>query len=241
MKKILLASSLASVLSASAISDKVVEFIKSIARDNEIEVVKVDKVPNTKFEMIEFNILKDGKVLGSDVFFSDGVYGTPTMLNIKESIDLKADFVMKKEKEKHEKLSKLVGEFVKANPDMVINLGDKKSKVATVVFSDPDCPWCRKHLDNIEEDLKEANVKFVLSPLPMHPEALSKSINILNEIKSAKTDSEKIAILRKYYADGVSYKEPEQSKKDAYSQAVEQKIFEMGVTSTPSIFKNIEL
>ncbi|MBZ7986263.1 thioredoxin domain-containing protein [Campylobacter sp. Cr9] len=240
MKKIILAMSVASALSASAISDKVAQFIKSITKAD-VEIVKIDKVPNTNFEMIEFNIVKDGNVLGSDIFFSDGVYGTPTMLNIKESIDLKEEFVIKKEKEKYEKLSKLSGDFVKANPDMLVSLGDKKSDVATVVFSDPDCPYCRKHLDAIEEDLKEANVKFVLSPLPMHPKALVKSMLILEEAKKAKTDSEKIAILKKYYQDSVELKDIPEEKQAEYLKKVNEKIFKMGINSTPSVFTNVKV
>ncbi|MBZ7990936.1 MULTISPECIES: thioredoxin fold domain-containing protein [unclassified Campylobacter] len=242
MKKIILAMSVVSALSASKISDKVIEFVKTITPENiQVELVKVDKVPDSKFEMVEFNLLKDGVVVGSDVFFSDGVYGTPTMLNMKESIDLKASFMAKKEKEKQEKLSLLLTDFVKENPDMIINLGKQNSNTAMVVFSDPDCPYCREHLKNIEEDLKKTNIKFVLTPLPMHENALDKSLNIFDEIKTAKTDEEKIAILRKYYQDGVEHKKIDQDRKNEYAKKVDEKVFNMGVNYTPAIFSNIKV
>lgn len=242
MKKIILAISLISAMNASEISDKVSSFIKDIVKDSsvDIEVTAVNKVADSNFEMVEFNIVKDGNILGSDVFFSDGVYGTTTLVNMKTKEDFKADYMVKKENEKRIALEKKLSSYVKENQDIVIDLGNHKSDVATVVFSDPDCPWCRKHLENIEEDLKKSNIKLILSPLPMHENALSKSINILDEIKSAKTDADKIKVLRKYFKDGVEFKEPNQSKKDTYNAKVKS-MFEMGVNYTPAIFENIKI
>lgn len=241
MKKIILAMSVVGLLSASEISDKTIEFVKTLTpSDNiDIELVKSDKLPNSKYEMVEFNIVSNGQVVGSDVFFSDGKFATPTLFDLDEKVDLRAKFVEKKEQEKQKALSAQLPNFIKSNKDMTIKLGNKNNGIATIVFSDPDCPWCRKHLENVEETLKNSDVIFVLTPLPMHKAALSKSIHILEEVKNAKSDSDKLKVMRKYYTDS-TFDEVSNDKKDAYTKKVEA-VFKMGVNYTPAIFENVKL
>ncbi|WP_267524564.1 thioredoxin domain-containing protein [Campylobacter sp. MG1] len=241
MKKIILAMSVLGALSASEISDKAIEFVKTLtpAENIDIELVKSDKIPNSKYEMVEFNILANGQVVGSDVFFSDGKFATPTLFDLDEKVDLRAKFMEKKEQEKQKALQAQLPNFIKNNKDMTIKLGNKNNGVATVVFSDPDCPWCRKHLETIEDSLKDNDIIFVLTPLPMHKTALSKTLHILEEVKTAKSDSDKLKIIRKYYSDA-TFDEVSQDKKDAYSKKVDA-AFKLGVNYTPAIFENVKL
>lgn len=65
---------------------------------------------------------------------------------------------------------------------VVMGAQDAKKKV--VVFTDPDCPYCRKLHDEMKQVLaKRKDVAFhlILHPLPMHKEAYKKSQAVLCE------------------------------------------------------------
>jgi len=69
-----------------------------------------------------------------------------------------------------------------------------------VVVTDPDCPYCRQELNQIENRLKTANVKLIFAPV--HDDrAFVKSELIMKEANEANTVEEKISIVRKYYVD----------------------------------------
>lgn len=242
MKKVFLALSVVSALSASKISDDTALFLKSLAAKDgiEIEVVKTSNVPNSDFEMIEFNIVYDNKIIGQDVFFSNGKLATPTLFDMHKKLDLKADFIAQKEKEKTDVIISELGGFLNKYSNVVINLGSHPGNAATVVFTDPDCPWCRKHLETIRDDLQTQNIKLVLLPLPMHIDAMDKSIEILEKIKNKKTDEEKIKLLEEYFTDDVKFKKADKEKTENYEKIVKE-IFEMGVRSTPSIFQDVKV
>ena len=63
-------------------------------------------------------------------------------------------------------------------------LGSKKAKNKFIVFSDPDCPYCRKFHMEMKKLVKERkDVAFYVKPypLPMHPESYEKSKTVLCE------------------------------------------------------------
>lgn len=65
-----------------------------------------------------------------------------------------------------------------------ILVGNKKAKNKIIVFSDPDCPYCRKLHVEIKKLVKERDdIAFYvkLYPLPMHPDSYEKSKTILCE------------------------------------------------------------
>lgn len=69
-----------------------------------------------------------------------------------------------------------------------------------VIVTDPDCPYCRQELGQIENRLRTANVKLIFAPV--HDDrAFVKSELIMKESSEANTVEEKIAIVRKYYVD----------------------------------------
>ena len=68
-------------------------------------------------------------------------------------------------------------------------LGKKKAKHKVIVFSDPDCPYCRKLHAEIKKVVKKRkDIAFYIKPfpLPMHKEAYGKCKTVLCE-KSVKT------------------------------------------------------
>jgi len=62
--------------------------------------------------------------------------------------------------------------------DKAIISGDKHAKLKLAVFTDPDCPYCRK-LEKILKELKDVKVYTFLYPLDkLHPNARAKSAAI---------------------------------------------------------------
>ena len=79
-----------------------------------------------------------------------------------------------------------------------ITVGAKTAAKKVIVFSDPDCPYCRQLHDSIKQIIvKRPDIAFVeiLYPLPMHKDApkkvqsilCSKSVEMLNDAFAGKT------------------------------------------------------
>jgi thiol:disulfide interchange protein DsbC len=79
-----------------------------------------------------------------------------------------------------------------------IILGGKSAKKKVVVFTDPDCPYCRKlheEMKQVIEKRKDIAFYVILYPLPMHKDAYKKaqavqcekSVALLNDAFSGKT------------------------------------------------------
>jgi thiol:disulfide interchange protein DsbC len=81
--------------------------------------------------------------------------------------------------------------FSKVSLDGAIVMGPKAAKKKVVVFTDPDCPFCRKLHAEIKQVLTMRNdVAFyiILYPLPMHKDAYKKAQAILCEKSLALLD-----------------------------------------------------
>lgn len=118
---------------------------------------------------------------------------------------------------------------------MVIALGDK-NKPAIYVFSDPECPYCREHLAQIDNELKNYQVNYILTPVH-GKSAFEKSALIYKEAKKAKNDKEKIAILNKYYDANIKNypKVSDAELKEVFS--LYEKYRSLGLSATPTIIK----
>jgi thiol:disulfide interchange protein DsbC len=70
-------------------------------------------------------------------------------------------------------------------------MGAKGAKKKVVVFTDPDCPYCRKlheEMKQVIEKRKDIAFYLFLYPLPMHKEAYKKSQAVLCEKSVALLD-----------------------------------------------------
>lgn len=83
-------------------------------------------------------------------------------------------------------------DFSKVSLKDAVILGSKKAKRKIAVFTDPDCPFCRK----LHEDLKGVVAKrkdvafyLILFPLPMHKDAYPKVQAVLCERSPALADA----------------------------------------------------
>lgn len=82
-------------------------------------------------------------------------------------------------------------EFSKVSLKDAVVLGSKSAKKKVAVFTDPDCPYCRKLHDEMKQVIaKRKDIAFhlLLYPLPMHKEAYPKSQAVLCEKSPALLD-----------------------------------------------------
>lgn len=125
------------------------------------------------------------------LFVKDGLM-FPDIINLQTGDSLKQAI---EQKQLGQKLGALYKKEKKSN---IVALGNDKNKPTMVVFSDPECPYCRNELNAVEDRLKTHNIRLILTPVH-DVSALQKSYLIYQQTAKAKDDAAKIAILRKYF------------------------------------------
>ena len=139
-----------------------------------------------------------------------------------------------KMKEDSKALNQLFKTFKES--DFITLNGEGKNLPTKIIVTDPDCPYCRKELQNIEMRLKEANLKLIFAPVH-EQDAFIKAQLILNATKNAKDNKAKIAILRKYFQDNVKLSAKEQKTDITQVKFTTEKIFGSGlINGVPFIF-----
>ncbi|CAE10769.1 protein disulfide-isomerase [Wolinella succinogenes] len=135
---------------------------------------------------------------------------------------------------------KKLNEIFKSIPEnRYVNLKSTGNNVkkTLVVVTDPECPYCRNEMKTIEEKLKDHHIKIILAPVGART-AFVKSQIAMDKIKEAKSDKEKISILREVYAD--SYKIPENLRNQPTKLIDEnaEKIYSSGlIRGVPFVFE----
>lgn len=195
MKKVILASVVAATSLFSASNEQIIDFYKSIAQPGLMfKVTERQKLAeNPEYEMVVVNI-SNGKLSEDEIMFTKGDLLLPDIIDLKNKKAYKAEM---KEKVTAKNIA---AQFDKEDKKNIIMLGNDSKKPTYVMFSDPECPYCRMELDKIETTLKEANIHIILTPVH-DKSALQKSFLVYKDAAKVKTDSEKIKILRKYFAE----------------------------------------
>ncbi len=236
MKKLsLIIACSASLFAASntEISDFYSKSIKAQFPNATISVGDRQKVGNTGFESVIVTIAVDGQKQEQILFTKDNII-VPDIIDLKTRTSYAQEYEMKKFQEARANFTKNA-KPVAQKEKMVIALGDK-NKPAIYVFSDPECPYCREHLAQIKDELKNYQVNYILTPVHGRS-AFEKSALIYKESKKAKNDDEKIAILNKYYDAKInSYPDASDSEvKEVIS--LYEKYRSLGLSATPTIIK----
>ncbi|WP_291950081.1 thioredoxin fold domain-containing protein [Campylobacter sp.] len=232
MKKYLVLLTLISSLFA-VNNEEIINFFKKNPNlnDAKITIISREKIQDSNFEAMIINFELSGKNF-QEIIFTDGNFITTELVDLK-----KEKFYSKVFQEKL--LKKQQAEFSKKalaklqEENMLISLGDK-DKPLLYVFSDPECPYCRMHLEKIEDILKTHQVKFILTPIH-DTSAFEKSALIYKESKNAKDDAQKIAIMKKYYnANLKEYQKPSASEVNDVKKTFE-KYSKLGLRAVPTI------
>lgn len=250
MKKLLtsglLSGALACSLFADAKDDAFLKFFGEIVNDKTtFKIIKSEPINGSSLKSYVVEINYNNETF-TDMYFSDGVVFIEdrtggSVITMKDKQSPKFAFMQEEKKKEQQKILPDLADYIKNDAKYTIKIGNDKNKPTMVVFSDPDCPYCVTKLDAIEEDLKANNVVYILTPLPMHGEsAIEKTLNILEETKLAKTDKEKITILKKYYNPNLKeWKNFKAAEVQEVFSDVNKIMNRFKVGGTPTIIQNV--
>lgn len=110
-----------------------------------------------------------------------------------------------------------------------IIMGNPKGSKKLYVFTDPDCPYCRKghtELKKLAKIAPDVAIHIMLFPLPMHPAAYDKSRAVI--------ESKNLELLDKIF-DGKEISKP---KKESSKNAIDEIVKfgnESGISGTPTM------
>lgn len=212
MKKILTTLALCSLTFGA--NDKEIISLYEASFSSQIPNVKISikerqKAGNTGFESVILQIEAQGRSEEEILFTKDNLI-VPDIIDIKEKKSYRQELQMKLFEKTAETFQNDALPVLKKE-EKFIQVGDIK-KPLLYIFSDPECPYCRQHLANIDKDLQDYQLKIILTPVHGRS-AFEKAALIYKESKNAKDDTAKITILKKYFDENLqSYV---QDKKEA--------------------------
>ena len=232
MKKAILTSvALAASLNA-ALSDSEILSIYGGAPQG-IEIKVAERIPLSEPKGVEAVVLKisQGNMSQEEIIFTQGD------LIFTDIIDPKKRVVYKEQIKQDRIAGQLSKVFKAESKDNIIKLGNDPKKPTILMLTDALCPFCRKEMARIEDTLKNNNVDIVMTSVH-GDDGHAKSALIYKEIKNAKTDEQKIAIFRKYYAEDnkAGAKDVSAAELNA-AKALAAKYFGAGVNSVPYIIE----
>ena len=169
LKKILLSlfllTNISVALASSEVDAKISATIKTALQKNlpELPVDQINKTPVNGL----YEVISGRKVFYVDATGNYAVLGNLVDLSTKQSLT----------EAKTQLLSKV--DWSKLPLDIAIKqvIGDGSRKL--VIFTDPDCPFCKRLEIETVSKLKDVTVYYFLFPLPMHADAANKSKKIL--------------------------------------------------------------
>ena len=237
MKKVILfvASFFAANLFAATDAQIINHFKNTIQVPNiSVEVVERHSVEGVAgMDFVTLNLSDGTRAQKLSIFTKDDLI-FPDVISIKQGGSIKEMMEMA---ELQKKMSVL---YKKEDKKNILSIGNDAKKETSVIFTDPECPYCRQELDGIEERLKTNNIKIIFTPVHERS-SLEKSVLIYNEAAKAKNDAEKIKIMRKYYDENVKYDQKVSDAEVARIEELKSKYFGAGVKGVPFIVREKEL
>jgi thiol:disulfide interchange protein DsbC len=219
-------------------NEQIINHFKSQVMLDNLSVVLKDRQQVPSFPDFEFAVVEvgyasdDSKAQKIEILIS-GDFIFPEAVDVKQNISLREKV---EDKLLHDRLTSIYKNELKSN---IISLGDAK-KPALVIFSDPECPYCREELADIENRLKTNSVKIILTSVH-EVSALEKSVLIYEESAKAKNDKQKIAILRKYYDENAIVTTKVTDAKIKKLDDLRQKYFKAGLESVPLVIEEKDI
>ncbi|WP_458700275.1 thioredoxin domain-containing protein [Sulfurospirillum sp. 1307] len=233
-KLLLMASLVASSLNA-ATDEQIVKYFKSQIPVPTVTVKVTSRIPIQQIEGMDYVSLNlsDGSRTQKLSVFTQGDLIFPDVITIKEgSIKDKLD--------KQKLAMELAKLYKNQNKDKIITLGNDPEKETLVKFTDPECPFCRKEVENIEEKLKKYNLKYIFTPVH-DKSSLEKAILIEKQTKDAKSTEEKIKIIKKYFSETASVDEKVSDEEVQAEEAQRRAYFDAGLKGVPFYVNEKEL
>lgn len=237
MKKYILwfVALLSSTLFAATDAQIVEHFKSTIQVPNiTIEVISRKKVENIDgMDFVTLNLSDGTRSQKLSIFTKDDLI-FPDVISIKQGGSIKEMMEMA---ELQKNLSAL---YKKEDKKNIVSLGNDPKKETIVVFTDPECPYCRQELAQIEQRLTTNNIKLIFTPVHARS-SLEKSVLVYKESAKAKNDAEKIALLKKYFDEAVTYEQKISDEEVGRIEALKQKYFGAGIKGVPFMVREKEL
>jgi thiol:disulfide interchange protein DsbC len=231
--KVLLMLPLFGTILNAATDAQIIKYFKSQIPSPSVTIKVTSRIPIETIKGMDYVSLdlSDGTRSQKVSVFTQGDLIFPDVITIKEgSIKDKLD----KQKLVME-LSKLYKSEDKKN---IIVLGNDPKKETMVLFTDPECPFCRKEVEKLKDKLKQYNLRYIFTPVH-GKSSLEKSILIMKQTQKAKNIDEKIKIIKKYYSSGVDKKVSDKDIKAMDKQR--NKYFSAGLRGVPYYINEKEL
>lgn len=229
MKKTLFLSlALGSLAFGATSNEDILKLYSNMPQGMKLEIA--DRKPVDGLDGFEAITLKisQGDISQKDVMFLNGDFLLPDLVNVKTGESYKNKFAQ-------DMLLTDIGAVYKDETN-IIKLGNDPKKETMVIFTDADCPFCRREMAAVNDRLKEVNLELVM--VSVHGEkGHQKSALIYRDIKNAKSDSDKIAVFNKYYADTFNIDDKNAPSADETKKAVDlaNKYLNAGINSVPFI------
>ena len=229
MKKIILSSILAFSALTAATDEQILSVYGGAPANVKIEIS--GREPIKGLDGYEAVFVKFSSKDGS----AEEVIITKGDLIFSDVIDVKNKTFFKEDIQKIRTYKNIADIYNNEKSENIIKLGNDKSKPTMVVFTDAECPYCRREMSAVEERLKNNNIEIVMTSV--HGKSgHAKSFLIYKEMKTAKTDADKIKILRKYYDDTLP---ADITKKIDEAQTKEEKIAILKKYNEDTLFSKV--
>ena len=215
--------------------DRIMNFFKDRLKDINIqelkyvETIRANKGIDFDAFVFEFKVNDETKkeiVFVKDNFFFSDFVNLETLQTSSEKVKK----VLEKEQNK-----KILAEL-KNDKQYIITLGSGKKEM--YVFSDPLCPYCKKHIQEIDSKILEENtIHFVFTSVHQD-EGFKRSALIYENIIRAnpKDDMEKLAFIKTYYDNDIKQDLTFPENKHKINN-LSQKYFDLGVTYVPYVIE----
>lgn len=203
MKKIVCfvaALALVGIAHASKLSDMLEKVIGE--KTKILKEIPLKEDPNLKFVVLQTSSGEKAVIMANKA--ESVIYVVPApqafiTANEQDSAALIDEVRMIQQYNENFKTHKAVKDVIAKIPqDYIISLKGKNPKKTYYIVSDPLCPHCQNELQNIEKRLQNGNVKMIVVGM-MGEQSSKKAAEIYREAKKSKSDSDKIALLKKVY------------------------------------------
>ncbi|HIF9806721.1 TPA: thiol peroxidase [Campylobacter jejuni] len=129
-------------------------------------------------------------------------------------------------KDKHKNILK----ELEKDKQYIVSLGNGKNQV--YVFSDPECPFCQKHLKTIDEEfLKKNTIHFIFISVHNNFKIIA---SLYKELENKHNDDEKLKIINHFYFEKPDY-EKISPEKENEMRGLFHKYLNLEVNYTPFI------
>jgi thiol:disulfide interchange protein DsbC len=233
-KHLVLATALVSSTLFAASDTQIINYFKAQIPVPTIDIKVTSRVSIEGINDMDYVSLSiaDGTRVQNLSVFTQGDLIFPDVISINNGGSIK-------EKLDRANLIKELSNLYKAeDPKNILTIGTDKDKPTLIAFTDPECPFCKKEIDKIEEKLTNYNLKLIFTPVHDRS-SLEKSVLIYKQASATSNVQEQIKIIRKYFSSDVDASVSEEEVNNI--ENLRKKYFTAGLKGVPFFVNEKEL